>query len=134
MSAPVSFRVFRCVSCHSHFLPRPGRCPKCGSGSVETEEVAPVGQVLAATELTVSSSGWPTPHRIALVELAGGLRLLAVAPRHRPVRGDVVEVRAVGDHFELLQEPVPDGDRDGTRGGGASADRVGPGPAFEPPR
>ncbi|MHB8352399.1 MAG: Zn-ribbon domain-containing OB-fold protein, partial [Thermoplasmata archaeon] len=84
MSGSDALRVLRCVSCHSQFLPRPGRCPKCGSSSIEAEDIAPVGRVLAATELTTPSLGWPAPHRIALVELAGGVRLLAVAPHHRP--------------------------------------------------
>jgi uncharacterized OB-fold protein len=32
--------------------------------------------VLAATEISAPAEGWAPPHRIALVELAGGIRVL----------------------------------------------------------
>ena len=136
MTVAPSFRVLRCASCHVHFLPRPGLCPKCGSRSVRPELISPAGRVLAATELHGPPAEGAAPHRIALVELAGGVRVLAVAPGRLPALGETVEVAAVGDHMELRAEPETSGGTarppGGTRGGGLSADRVRPGPPLNP--
>lgn len=105
MTIAPSFRVLGCANCHVHFLPRPGLCPKCGSRSVRPEWIAPAGRVLAATELRSSPAEGSAPHRIALVELAGGVRVLAVAPGRLPALGETVEVAAVGDHVELRSDP-----------------------------
>ncbi|MGI0053345.1 MAG: Zn-ribbon domain-containing OB-fold protein [Thermoplasmata archaeon] len=94
-------RVQRCGACHSRFLPRAGLCPRCGSGAVTAEVIAPLGRVIAATELTAPAAGWSAPHRIALVEIGSGVRLLAVALDRRPTSGEEVVVRRAGDHFEI---------------------------------
>jgi hypothetical protein len=57
--------------------------------------------VLAATELTSPAAGWPTPHRIALVELAQAVRLLALVDGPMPVHGDLVAVVRDGDLYRV---------------------------------
>jgi uncharacterized OB-fold protein len=100
--------VSRCGSCHARFLPRRGPCPKCGSSEIAPEPMAPEGEVLAATELSSPAPGWSNPHRLALVELADGVRVLAVAAR-LPEVGARVLVAAEGDHYAVVDRPSSPG-------------------------
>ncbi|MGA8665218.1 MAG: hypothetical protein WB809_09220 [Thermoplasmata archaeon] len=93
--------VSRCPSCTLRYLPRAGPCPKCGSSDVTPLALPPQGRVLAATELASPASGWPTPHRIALIELAEAVRLLAIVDGALPASGAVVPVVRDGDTYRV---------------------------------
>ncbi len=127
MSAP-QLLVSRCPSCTLRYLPRAGPCPKCGSMEAQPLAIPPQGTVLAATELESPAAGWPPPHRIALVELAQAVRLLALVDGSLPPLGTVVTVRRDADTYRVMSQPTG-----GTRGGGVSEGR-GARPPFEPPR
>jgi len=105
MNVPGGLELSRCSSCHTRFLPTDGPCPKCGSRDCVTFTAAPVGKVLAATELHYPASGWQAPHRLALVEVADGVRLLAVVEGHLPVAGTLVEVQREGELYRAHPEP-----------------------------
>ena len=81
-----------CGSCHAEFSPRPGPCPRCGSSQLEAITVPAAGSVRAATELTAPATGWNAPHRLALVEIAEGIRLLCIVDGELPSAGDAVTV------------------------------------------
>ena len=100
MSAP-ALLVSRCPSCTLRYLPRSGPCPKCGSTEVAPLSLPPQGRVLAATELSSPAAGWPNPHRIALVELAEAVRLLAVVEGPLPETGSVVTVLRDGEAYRI---------------------------------
>lgn len=104
-AAPV--RVGRCESCHSRFLPRAGLCPKCGSSNIVPHEIAAEGRVLAATELALPPPGWGAPHRLALIELAEGVRLLAVLAGDLPAREALVSVSSESGHYIARVELAP---------------------------
>ena len=82
-----SLEMSRCSSCHAEFPPRPGNCPRCGSAALQHVSASAHGTVLAATELSTPATGWPVPHRLALVELPGGIRLLAIVDAPLPSPG-----------------------------------------------
>jgi uncharacterized OB-fold protein len=90
--AAASLEMSRCASCHSEFLPRPGPCPRCGSTELEEIKVPAQGTVRAATELSVPATGWSAPHRLALVELAEGIRVVAVVGGPLPTPGESVRI------------------------------------------
>lgn len=96
-----SLVVRRCTECHGHFLPRVGPCPHCGSTSTESETIDAVGTVLAMTEVTVPPPGWESPHRLALVELAHQVRLLALVSGPAPANGDRVQITSDGARFTV---------------------------------
>jgi uncharacterized OB-fold protein len=107
MSAPRGLLVSRCRHCHNRFLPRRGACPRCGSREVDPVEVPPQGVVLAATEVLVPASAAATPRRIALVEGADGLRLLAVVEGELPAIGtEVTVVREVDRYVAFPSSPT----------------------------
>ena len=93
--------VSRCMSCTLRYLPRAGPCPKCGSLETAPLSVPPRGTVLAATELSSPSAGWPTPHRIALLELAESVRVLAIVDGPLPSVGTVATVVRDGDAYRI---------------------------------
>ncbi len=99
------FELSRCDACQARFLPTDGPCPRCGSTRVRGYAAAPLGTVLAATELTNPPEGRPAPHRLALVELPEAVRLLAIIDGPLPVRGTVVSVRRNGDVYHARSEP-----------------------------
>lgn len=102
MTAPVRDLVIaRCESCHGRFLPRPGPCPRCGSTSVIPQPIPPTGEILAATELMVPATGWPAPHRIALVGLSEEVRVLAEVDGPLPEIGSFVTVEPSGDRYRV---------------------------------
>lgn len=96
MEAPPALPIGRCESCHARFLARPGPCPQCGSAQVALTTVPPEGIVLAAVELTAPAAGWSAPHRLALVELADGVRVLCRVEGALPAEGERQRVRADG--------------------------------------
>jgi uncharacterized OB-fold protein len=91
-----TLEMTRCGSCHAEFSPRPGPCPRCGSTQLEGISVPAQGTVCAATELSTPATGWETPHRLALVEIADGIRLLCVVKGTLPAAGNVVKVSPTG--------------------------------------
>ncbi len=91
--SPEGLAALACDSCPTVYLPRPGPCPVCGGTTHHPQPVAPEGTVLAATELSAPAEGWSAPHRIALVELAGGIRVLVEwTTDRRPEPGAEVRV------------------------------------------
>ena len=106
MSLETELELTRCLSCHARYLPTDGPCPKCGSVESASYAVAPVGRVLASTELHYPPTGFHSPHRLALVEAADAVRLLAVVEGPLPVAGALVEVRRDGDVYRARSEPA----------------------------
>ena len=99
-------RLAVCRNCARAFPPPAERCPVCGSVlALESREGS--AQVVASTELLSPSEGWTSPHRLVLVELAGGGRLLAVAPGPLPAPGDPVRVVEREEGLFVL-EPAPE--------------------------
>jgi uncharacterized OB-fold protein len=105
---PVPLLVSRCGSCTLRYLPRAGPCPRCGATKPLPLSIPPEGMVLAATELSSPAQGWPTPHRIALIELAESVRVLAIVEGDLPASGSRVEVVHVGEAYHAhLATAVP---------------------------
>jgi uncharacterized OB-fold protein len=82
----------RCESCHAEFMPRTGPCPRCGSLRIQAIQLPARGVVRAATELLVPAAGWDSPHRLVLVEIPEGIRLLCVTSGPLPTPGDSVNI------------------------------------------
>ncbi|HZY71248.1 MAG TPA: OB-fold domain-containing protein [Thermoplasmata archaeon] len=95
----LTLTIRRCEDCGHRFVPRYGPCPACGSARSVAEVVPGNGTVLAATELTAVAAGWTSPHRLALVELEGGARLLAIVEGELPQVGDQVAVAQRNDRW-----------------------------------
>ncbi len=100
----VALELSRCAACLARFLPTDGPCPRCGGSAVERLKVSATGTVLASTELMVPPPGVTTPHRLVLVEVAEGVRLLATTRAALPAPGTPVRVRMDGDVY--LADPV----------------------------
>ncbi|MCI4362581.1 MAG: hypothetical protein L3J77_05265 [Thermoplasmata archaeon] len=98
--------IVRCGHCQGRFLPHPGLCPRCGSSELTRTEIRPEAAVLAATEVLSPSTGWTSPHRLAIVEGAESVRILAIVRGPLPAVGAVVTVRLVGGLYEVLG-PAP---------------------------
>ncbi|MCI4322261.1 MAG: hypothetical protein L3K05_08165 [Thermoplasmata archaeon] len=98
--------IVRCGHCQGRFLPHPGLCPRCGSGELTRTEIPPEAAVLAATELLAPSAGWASPHRLAIVEGAESVRILAIVRGQLPAVGAVVTVRLVAELYEVLASPA----------------------------
>lgn len=120
----------RCEECHLSFLPCDAPCPKCGSSRTAPYPVPDVGRVIAATELTSVPPGWTAPHRLALLEVADGVRVLAIAPGALPEVGSTVRVRLDGEVYRIH----PATPAAGGRGEGDFPRTRAPGSSFEPPR
>lgn len=105
MISGTTLELTRCRSCHARFLPTDGPCPKCGSADCMPYTASSIGKVLAATELHYPASGWHAPHRLALVEMADAVRVLAIVEGSPPVTGALVEVRRDGDVYRARAEP-----------------------------
>jgi uncharacterized OB-fold protein len=99
--ASATIEMSRCSSCHAGFLPRPGNCPRCGSTRIETVLLPAQATVRAATELSTPASGWTAPHRLALAEIAEGIRILCVVIGPLPTAGDIVQVKQVGPVYQI---------------------------------
>jgi hypothetical protein len=61
--------------------------------------------VLAATELLYPAAGWAAPHRLVLVELTDGVRVLAIGEGTLPAPGALVEVERDHDVYRARPEP-----------------------------
>ncbi len=107
MIEPTEILVSRCSTCHGRFLPRPGPCPFCGSREVAPESLPGEGRVLAATELTSPSAGWPAPHRLVLVELAQAVRVLAIASEAVPPVDAIVRISRDGELYRVVSHAAP---------------------------
>lgn len=105
MTAPETIELARCGSCQARFLPGDGPCPRCGSADCGVYAASALGKVLAATELHYPASGWHSPHRLALVEVADAVRILAILEGTLPAPGAVVEVRSDGAVYRARTEP-----------------------------
>jgi uncharacterized OB-fold protein len=119
----------RCESCSLRYLPREGPCPRCGAVRPAPLPVPPVGHVLAATELLSPAAGWPSPHRLALVEVAEAVRLLARVDGELPALGATVGVTKDGEAYRVViaGDAAGRGEGDSPRSGSVPA-------SFEPPR
>lgn len=95
----------RCGTCHLRFVPADGVCPRCASAEVTTFRVPALATVLAATSIVYPSAGWPSPHRVALVELAEAVRLVAIADEPLPAAGEIVELFAGPTAFRVRRAP-----------------------------
>ncbi|MCI4341929.1 MAG: hypothetical protein L3K11_06135 [Thermoplasmata archaeon] len=96
--------VAGCRSCHSRYLPRPGRCPRCGSDEVGPQRISNQASVLAATEVSTPPAGFAPPHRLALLEAADGVRILALVHGALPEPGDSVAVVRDGAQYVVVDE------------------------------
>jgi uncharacterized OB-fold protein len=96
-----TLEMSRCSSCHAEFLPRPGPCPRCGSLQIESVALPARGTVRAATELSAPATGWNAPHRLALVEIAEGIRVLCVVNGPLPSTGATVQVMQDGAIYRI---------------------------------
>jgi len=93
---PDDLEFSRCSACQAAFLPSDGPCPRCGGLSSASVSGASAGTVLASTEVVYPATGWESPHRLALIEVFEGVRLLAIVEGDLPSRGSKVTVRADG--------------------------------------
>lgn len=98
---PRALEVARCPACRTSLLPRVGPCPRCGAAQLVPHQLPPRAIVLAATELLHPPAGWSSPHRLALVELAEGVRVLARVEGPVPRPGDEVVVEPVEGRFQI---------------------------------
>lgn len=118
MSEPVgTIELTRCGACQAEFLPTDGPCPRCGSTDGHPFPSPASGRVLAATELVHPAHGWESPHRLALVELPGAVRLIAIVDGSLPQLEAIVSVRREGEVYRARAEPgasPPGGSSDGT--------------------
>ena len=107
MSVPAeTIELARCQVCPARFLPSDGPCPRCGSTESQLYLSPALGRVLAATELVHPAAGWEGPHRLALVELPEGVRLLAIVDGSLPSVDAVVAVRREGEVYRARGEPI----------------------------
>lgn len=106
MIAGAAMELVRCRSCQTRFLPTDGPCPKCGSKECTPYATSAIGKVLAATELHYPASGWHAPHRLALIEMADTVRVLAIVDGPLPVAGALVEVRHEEAVYRARPEPA----------------------------
>jgi uncharacterized OB-fold protein len=107
MTDPATILVRRCSNCHSSSLPREGPCPRCGSPDVAPQSISSEGAVLASTELQNPSVGWSSPHRLALVELADSVRVLALVLGPLPEVGSRQRVERDGDRYVVRSAATP---------------------------
>ncbi|MCI4344492.1 MAG: hypothetical protein L3J87_02570 [Thermoplasmata archaeon] len=56
---------------------------------------------MAATELLAPATGWPAPHRLALVEIDAGVRVLGVVDGDLPTLGTRVRVVRDQDVYHI---------------------------------
>jgi uncharacterized OB-fold protein len=99
--------ISRCAECTLRYLPRAGPCPRCGASRPLPVSIPPFGVVLAATELSNPAAGWTAPHRIALVEMAESVRVLAVVGGELPAIGTPVEVLHEGNSYRARVSDPP---------------------------
>jgi hypothetical protein len=129
-SEPAPLVLGKCSTCHARFVPIDGPCPRCGSPATEPYPSPGIGKILAATSLEVPPPGWPAPHRLALVEVEDGVRLLVVPDAPLPEVGSLARVVADGPIYRAR----PVGAAEGARGEGDVPEVGRTRPPFEPPR
>lgn len=88
-----SLVVRRCRSCQATFAERSGPCPRCGSRDSEAHDIPPAAVVLAAVESLSPPAGFAAPLRLALVEAADAVRLLAMVDGELPAAGTTLVLR-----------------------------------------
>ena len=130
MTTETPLVLSQCDACHSRFLPSDTPCPKCGSTRISAFPVPAHGRSIAATELSTPAPGWTAPHRLALVEVADGVRVLAIVDGELPAAGAAVEVRLAGPVYRTCAAERGASER----GEGESPRARRRGPSFEPPR
>lgn len=113
-----------CPACGATVAPRTGACPRCGAPGLVPTESVDTGRIVAVTALAVPPDGFPEGHAIALVELDGGLRLVAAVDGAVPAVGDRGRVRSSDGRYTV--RGVGRRRSTGTRGGGASGGRSAP--------
>ncbi len=102
---PHDLGLSRCSACQAAFLPSDGPCPRCGGWSRASLSVPSTGTVLASTEVVYPATGWESPHRLALVEVSEGVRVLAIVEGDLPSRGSRMNVRADGATYRARISP-----------------------------
>ncbi len=125
-----TLELSRCEACHHRYVPTDGPCPKCGAARAQPYPVPDAGRVVAVTELAYPAPGWPAPHRLALLEVADGVRLLGVIDGPAPPVGAPVRVRLDGATYRVRADEASPSER----GEGESPRARRRGPSFEPPR
>ena len=105
-SAVTTLDLVECSSCRVRYLPSDGPCPHCGGREHERYPVPALGTILVATELVNPAEGWTAPHRLALVEMADAVRLLAIVDGTLPAPGAIVSVRKDGEVYRARPEPT----------------------------
>ncbi len=123
-----SLRLLRCEACQLRYLPSDSPCPRCGGRSATEYFVPAVGSVVVGTELHYPAEGWSAPHRLAFVEVADKVRLLAIVEGHLPRTGDPVSIATEGLVYRARAAPAAE------RGEGESPRSGSRRPSFEPPR
>ena len=88
--------IYRCTSCGEPYVTAPGYC-RCGAQGFRTEQSSGLGTVYSQTTLHAAAEPFEKdlPFQIAIIELAGGLRLTA------RIRGPKVEI---GDSVSEVEE------------------------------
>ena len=130
MTTATPLVLSQCEACQTRFLPSDTPCPKCGSTRITPFPVPARGRAIAATELSTPAPGWSAPHRLALVEVADGVRVLAVVDGELPAAGAAVEVQLTGSIYRTHAGEHGSSER----GEGESPRARRRGPSFEPPR
>jgi uncharacterized OB-fold protein len=129
-SSILTLVLTRCDACHTRYLPSDSPCPKCGSLETQPYPVPDVGRTVAVTELAAPAPGWIAPHRLALLEVADGVRVLAVVDGPLPQIGEALHVHLDGEVYRTRADPATVRER----GEGESPKTRHAGPSFEPPR
>ena len=99
----------RCPNCGKLVYPYRPACPYCGSEGLEEIRLAEKGRVLSYTVIRHPPSDFKgfEPYIVAIVELEGGVRVLAQLTDVEPREVEVgMEVEAV---FRKYREQGPDG-------------------------
>lgn len=74
----VNLLVQRCTKCDQLlFPPTAERCSRCWSSDLTVEECAATGSVYSYTVVRRSFPGLETPYIVGLIDLDGGLRIMA---------------------------------------------------------
>lgn len=115
-SLPAELTLTRCGACGHASLPGDGPCPRCGSTDLRPFFVAPKGNVIASTELMSVAKGWTSPHRLALVEVPEGVRLLAIVDGELPLTGSQVSITLKNGLYHVTANGAPPAEANPGRG------------------